>query len=438
MGSTNFGYSQSEYKLFKNYAWRFLLLFSLLYCAHYCTRLNLSSASALMMDDLGFNKSQIGILTSTLFWTYGIGHLINGRLGELIGPGRFIALGVVLSAAANVLMSFQTKIVPMAIIWGLNGYFQSMVWSPAIAALTLWWPGNTRGFATGFANAFSGFGQAVATLMVALSFALLPTLSWRSAFLIPAALPVVMLFVYRLFTKPAPSDIGLKEYVEIDENKAAAEKEMQLIVKEKGKLFPYKYLLSNPKFLVWIFVVFASGIARYGLVTWVPLYFIERFDTDITAGLLQSLALPVGMGIGTFVVPWLTDRYCPNDRLVAAVISAVAAAVSIVVFMLLDPNIMWQLVLIEILLFIAGFFIYAINGIVWTYSADIGGRVFAGTGAGILDWAAYMGAAIQAMVYGFILDSSGWGIVFVSIAVFCLLIAIVGHISYKKDKRRLS
>ena len=433
---TCFGYTKDEFKKFRHYAWRFLLFFSFLYCAHYCTRLNLSGASALMMEDLGFSKAQIGILTSTLFWTYGIGHLINGRLGEIVGPSRFIAIGVVLSALCNVLMGFQSKLLPMAVLWGLNGYFQSMVWSPAIAALTLWWPGNTRGFATGFANAFSGFGQAVATLMVALSFLVLPGFGWRSAFFIPAILPVVMLVVYRALSKPSPTAIGLKEYVEADESKAAAEKEMQNIVREKGKLYPYKYLLSNPKFLVWIFVVFSSGVARYGLVTWIPLYFIERFNTDITAGLLQSLALPVGMGIGTFVVPWLTDRYCPKNRIIAAVISGIAAAVSILVFMFLDPAEGWQLVLIEILLFTAGFFIYAINGIVWTYSADIGGRVFAGTSAGILDWAAYMGAAIQAMVYGLILDKGGWSIVFVSIAVFCLTIATVGHISYRKDRKK--
>ena len=435
MKADTFGYTPQEFRRFRRYAWRFLLLFSVLYCAHYCTRLNLSSASALMMDDLGFNKAQIGILTSTLFWTYGIGHLINGRLGELVGPARFITLGVLLSAAANIFMSFQTRLLPMAVIWGLNGYFQSMVWSPAIAALTLWWPGNTRGFATGFANAFSGFGQAAATVMVAAAFALMPGMGWRSAFIIPAILPLVLLLVYRIFTRPSPSHIGLREYVEEDREKAASEQKMQALVSENGKLYPYKYLLSKPKFLVWLFVVFFSGLARYGLVTWIPLYFIERFDTDITAGLLQSLTLPVGMGIGTFVVPWLTDRFCPDDRLKAAVFSGLIAAASIVFFYFLDPTVPWQLVIIELLLFFAGFFIYAINGIVWTYSADIGGRVFAGTSAGVLDWAAYMGAAIQAVTYGFILDKGGWSIIFFSIAMFCLMISLVSFISSRKDKR---
>ena len=83
MKQETFGYSPSEYKLFKKHGWIYLLLFSILYCAHYCTRLNLSNASALMMEDLNWSTSDIGILTSTLFWTYGIGHLVNGRLGEV-------------------------------------------------------------------------------------------------------------------------------------------------------------------------------------------------------------------------------------------------------------------------------------------------------------------------------------------------------------------
>ena len=435
MEQRTFGYTPSEYKQFKHYGWRYLLLFSFLYCAHYCTRLNLSNASALMMEDLNWTTADIGILTSTLFWTYGIGHLINGRLGEIVGPVRFVCLGVLLSVIANVFMSFQSSLLVMALIWGLNGYFQSMVWSPGIATLTSWWPGNTRGFATGFANAFSGFGQVAATLMVALAFVIAPNRGWRAAFLIPPLLPVILLVIYGLFTKPSPESIGLKQYVEIDEEKAKAEEEMQALVKEKGPLYPYKYLMSNPKFIVWMVVVFAAGLARYGLLTWIPLYFIERFGVDVEAGLLQSLALPVGMGIGTLIVPWLTDRYCPDNRLRAAILSAILGAASIGIFYMLNPTVGFQLLIIEIMLFIAGFCIYAINGIVWAYSSDIGGRVFSGTSAGILDFAAYMGAAIQSLLFGFMLETGGWNHIFMITAAFCLLIAVLGIISSREDQK---
>ena len=93
-----FGYSSEQYRQFRRYAVRYLLLFSLLYCFLYCTRLNLSGAAAAMTRSLGWTSREIGILTGTLFWTYGFGQLVNGRLSEIVGTSRFLTLSVLLSA----------------------------------------------------------------------------------------------------------------------------------------------------------------------------------------------------------------------------------------------------------------------------------------------------------------------------------------------------
>ena len=73
-----YGFSANEYRKFKKYAWRYLILFSLLYCFLYCTRLNIGSATPYLVED-GWAESTIGILTGTLFWTYGIGLAIAQR-----------------------------------------------------------------------------------------------------------------------------------------------------------------------------------------------------------------------------------------------------------------------------------------------------------------------------------------------------------------------
>lgn len=431
MEQLKYGYNKSEYKKFMAGAWRYLLLFSLLYCAHYCTRLNIGNAQVYMTE---FSSESIGILSSVLFWSYGVGHLVNGRLGEIFGVRRFIILSVILSIICNIFMGFQTSIIAMAIIWGLNGFFQSMAWSPGVSSLTAWWPGDKRGFATGFANAFSGFGQVFATLMVAIGFVLLPNLGWRSAFFVPAILPALMLVFYWIFAKESPANIGLRAYVEEDKNKADHEDEMGKIVKEKGALYPYFHLLKKPIFWVWIFVVFSSGVARYGLVTWIPKYLNETTDLKEIVSLLTSTVLPIGMGIGTLIVPTLTDKFCPNNRLWASIVSGIVSALCVLGVAFLDPNNNIQFLLMLICLFFAGFFIYAINGTVWAYAADVGGRVFASTASGILDFAAYMGAAIQAAVYGLILSAGNWNAVFISVSVFCLLIAVVSLVSIRKKK----
>lgn len=389
----------------------------------------------MMIEGLNWSASDIGVLTSTLFWTYGLGQLVNGRLGDVVGPTRLVCFGVFLSALANIFFGLQSSLAIMAVVWGLNGFFQSMAWTPGIAALTKWWPGERRGFAAGFANAFSGFGQAVATLAVALAFTLFPDMGWRAAFVVPAVFPLLMLLVFKVFAKPSPSSIGLEEYVEEDECKAAAEREMAEIVGTKGKLYPYKYLIMNPIFLIWMFVIFSSGLVRYGLTTWIPLFFVEVHQTDITAGLLQSLTLPIGMGVGTLVVPWLTDRLCPDNRAPAVIASSLVAAVAIACFYFMEPGSAGVLVAIEVALFVAGFFVYAINGVVWAFATDIGGRVFSGTASGVLNACAYLGAAIQAAVFGFVIDGGGWGIMFVSLCCLCVLIAIAMTVARKSTGR---
>ena len=427
-----FGYTKEEYNRFRNHAWRYLLLFSVLYCFLYCTRLNLSNAGAVMMEGLGWSKADFGILTGALFWAYGIGQFVNGRLSEIVGPAKFVVASVVLSVAANVFMAFQDSLVVMAVIWGLNGYFQSMGWTPGVAILTRWWPGTTRGFATGFANAFSGFGQVAAILSVALGFAVFPSLGWRSAFLVSAVFPIVALAAYLVWARTYPSKIGLKEYVEADPARAKIEDEMRALVAERGKLYPYRYVLSNGQFLVWVVIAFIIGLARYGLVTWVPLYFIDKFNVSVTSGLLGAISLPVGMGVGTFVVPWLTDKWCPENRLPAVIFSALVGAVSIGAFLLLDPTNGWQMVCAQLLLFVAGFCIYAINGTAWAYATDIGGRVFSATSSGVLNFSAYMGAAVQSFVYGLILDKIGWTAVFGSVSAFCLFLVLLGCVARKR------
>ena len=425
-GIDQLGYTTQEYKKFRRYGVRYLLLFSLLYCFLYCIRLNLSGAGSVMMSQLHWTSAQIGILTGTMFWTYGAAQLLTGRLSELLGTSRFVVLSVLLSAGANILLGFQSSLVIMAILWGLNGLFQAMAWAPGIAALTNWWQGNRRGFATGFAQAFSGFGQAAATLAVALAFVVMPAQGWRAAFWVPAAFPLAALIFFILFTKESPEKIGLPAYRESDPEREKSENELRALLTEKGKMYPFRYLLSDKKFWLWIMIAFLVGLARYGLITWIPMYFTDRFSMDVTGGLLRSLTLPVGMGVGSLVVPWLTDRFCPTNRLPAVIVSALAGAASVAGIIFLDPRIAVQGVLLQVLLFAAGFFIYAINGVAWAYATDIGGRVFSGTSSGILNFSAYMGAAVQSFVYGFLLRSLGWTMVFVSVAVLCGVVALLG------------
>lgn len=424
------GYSEQDTKKFKKYAWMALLGFSILYAFIYNGRLNMGLALPVMMQDMGWTKTQAGILASVLFWTYGFGHLVNGRLGEIYGPKKIIFMGVMLSAFANLFLSFQSSLILIAIIWGFNGYFQSMIWSPGISLITKWWPSNKRGFATGFANGFSGIAQIIVWFSVLASLSLFPDLGWRAAFRIPLITMVAVAVLYWVVVKARPSDVGLKEYEEEDSETKEQEMELEKIVNEKGKLYPFIHLFSQWRFVCWCFIIAISSIARYGLLTWIPTYYVQQLNMNVKSGIFSSVVLPVGMALGTFIVPWASDKMGKKGRLPAVIICSAASALSVFLF----PS-LTSIVSASVGLFIAGFFVYAINGVVWAYATDVGGRVFAGTAAGVLDWAAYMGAAVQAIIFGMVLDKTGnWSILFNSIAIICVLMVILAFVANIKPK----
>lgn len=418
-----FGYTETEYKVFQKHAWIVLLAFSILYCFLYCGRQNLSFAMPAMMAEEGWTALELGILSSVQFWTYAMGHLINGRLGEIVGVNKLIVIGMVLSAAMNMLIGFQSSLAVIVVLWGINGYVQSMLWSPGMALIANWWPGSKRGFAIGFANAFSGLGTVATAFAVAFSMAFFEDLGWRAAFVGSAVVMVAVVAIYPFFAKERPSRIGLPEYVDSHEARENNDNELKEIVAQKGRLYPYFYLLKQWRFDLWLIIIACSSIARYGLLTWIPTYYVEVFNVDIEAGIMGSVVCPLGMAAGALMIPWLSDKVWSQDRLPWVIISSVASALAVFGFMGVGPGIA-----ASCLLFFAGFFIYGINSLVWAFATDIGGRTFGGTATGILDCAAYIGASVQAIFFGSVLTAgNNWTLVFACI-IGVLIVMIVAAI----------
>ena len=144
---------------FRRTAWLVLLSFGFTYLFFYNGRQNINLVMTQMAEELGSTTTALGVVSSALFWCYAFGQLINGRLGAFFGYKRFMAVGVIGSAAINILISFQHSIPVIAVLWGLNGFFQSMVWSNGMGVVNKWWPREQRGFATGLATFFSGMAH---------------------------------------------------------------------------------------------------------------------------------------------------------------------------------------------------------------------------------------------------------------------------------------
>ena len=130
---------KSNSKKFKEDAWKMLLSFGFVYLFFYNGRQNINLVMTQMAEEFGTTTTAIGVISSSLFWCYAFGQLVNGRLGAYFGYKKFMIIGIVMSTIMNILISFQSSTLVISILWGLNGYFQSMVWANGKGVLNKWW-----------------------------------------------------------------------------------------------------------------------------------------------------------------------------------------------------------------------------------------------------------------------------------------------------------
>ena len=71
-----------------------LLAFSVF--INYVDRGNLSIAAPMLKDELGLSASQLGILLSSFFWTYGFFQILSGWLVDRLNVNWVMAIGFLL------------------------------------------------------------------------------------------------------------------------------------------------------------------------------------------------------------------------------------------------------------------------------------------------------------------------------------------------------
>ena len=233
---------------------------------------------------------------------------------------------------------------------------------------------------------------------------------WRAAFRYPPMIIAVLGVVFYFVAKDRPSEVGLPEYVEEDEVSAAPES----LDPERFKGFgPYKELLSNPRFLLASHVKGLENVVRYGLTTWVPIYYFEEAGLSIESTILLTILLPVGYLIAPPVSGIISDRYLGSRRMPMVIFSCTASSIVLVAIALAPP--------VNITL---GAFLLLLGGLsmgmspISTIAVDIAGRHMAATSSGLLDAHGYAYAGAQALIFAAVLDMAGspWPIVFFAMA----------------------
>ena len=105
------------------------------YALFYLGRVNFSVVLPALAVALDASRAEVGALGTVFFWVYGIFHFISGQIGSHLSPFRMVCAGLLIIALVNIAFAFQTSLLMMLILWGINGIGQSAGWAPMFRIL---------------------------------------------------------------------------------------------------------------------------------------------------------------------------------------------------------------------------------------------------------------------------------------------------------------
>ncbi|HBR2891206.1 TPA: MFS transporter [Klebsiella pneumoniae] len=297
---------------FRRVRWQTFIAMTLAYVTFYVCRLSFTVAKSALVE-LGITPTELGMIGSTLFFSYAIGKLVNGFIADHANVVRYMSLGLLLSAGMNLMMGMTTNALLLAIFWGINGWAQSMGVGPCAVSLARWYGVKERGTFYGIWSTAHNIGEAVTYMVIA---AVIAGFGWPMGYLSTAALGAAGVVLLVLFMHDSPQSSGFPSINVIRD-------EPQEEVEARGSVFKNQLLaLRNPALWTLALASAFMYIDRYAVNSW-GIFFLEQdkaYSTLEASGIIGVNAIA---GIAGATIGALT---CFLGGLIAVDISSRKAA----------------------------------------------------------------------------------------------------------------
>ncbi len=385
----------------------------LAYTACYWGRGILSAMIPQILEQTSFTKESLGLMGSAFFFTYGIGQLINGFMGDFVKAKYMVALGLFLAGLVVCLFPLFESVLVMTILWGLCGLCCSMLWGPLSKVIA--------------ENTTERVGRIFMTLLTVAS--LVGTMGtyiiaivasgggWGFAFYLTGAFLIISAILWFI-------SLGVLE-------KRGLVKYMKYHAEGEDNVF--KIILA-PSFLLMTMVALINGIIRNAVVFWIPTYITEKLLVSTTVAASISTFLPLVNLLGTFVGMWMLRRMHDNEEKVTMVMFAVSTLMFVLMFVL-DGSLFFTTVLA---LFISsGAMIGASNMIFCIYCLRFTdtGRVSAITG--LMNFTGYASASLASFIFTGIVETKGWNTTVASWAAISMVGGIFAYLAAKSKEKKV-
>jgi MFS transporter, OPA family, glycerol-3-phosphate transporter len=406
-----------------------------LYAIFYMTRYNYTALAPTLADILGWRNTELGVFETMMPLVYGLSVVLNGPFADRIGGKRAFLFGAIGVFFMNILFGFSSMAVVapavwegtgigrhvvtpatlgfglsggslltmMAIVWGINGYFQSFGALSIVKVNAAWFHVRERGTFAGIFGVLIRFGLLLAFQGVPLILLILP---WQYGFWIPAFMIGVLFIINYFMMENTPADAGLGEYDTGDDSGDSKPAELSEVLKRVfGSRITWTIALGS----------MMIGFVRRSVVdAWWPKYFVDfhganraEFATYLPY-IIATWGIALGGIAGGFAFGMASDRTFGGRRGPVITMGFIGMAVVLVLFGLSDLAHMGPIAASICLVFLS-FFVNGAHGMIGgAASMDFGGKKAAATAAGMFDGMQYLAGAFVGIGVGYITTNWGW------------------------------
>jgi phosphoglycerate transporter family protein len=399
-------------RLYKYWRWQNMTSMVIGYAIYYFVRKNFSMAMPAFLSELGYTKTDLGIILSLFSIVYGVGKFANGIVADRANARYMLAIGLLASAVVNILFGLSSGLIAFGIFWILNAWFQSFGMPASVRLLTHWYSPTELGTKWGIQSTAHQIGGA--GIMVLAGF-LVATYGWRYAFYVPAAIAIVCAFFLLWRLRDTPQSIGLPPIEEYRHEAHIADPN-----EDQAKTFKEifrDHIIRNR--LLWT-VAFANAfvyIVRMGIMDWAPTFLVEARGSSLAAAGLKTAAFELAGIAGAIGMGWASDYIFKGRRGPLATASMFLLAIAIAALWFIPAgNHFWE----TAVLITAGVLVYGPQLLVPVAAADFASKKAAATATGLTGAFGYIGATLAGVGTGMIVDKWGWngGFIFFIVAAF--------------------
>ena len=371
------------------------------YSLYYVCRMSINVVKQPLIDEDILSAGQLGLIGSALLFVYAVGKFLNGFIADYCNIRRFMATGLFISAVVNLLMGafglFDGMLPTMlifimfAVLWGINGWMQSMGSAPGVISLSRWFPQSRRGSYYSLFSTSPYIGEFISYNLLALVVA---WLGWQAGFIVAAIAGLAGALIILIFVSDTPESCGLPSVQELSGE--AMTKEDKMPTRELQKM-----ILKHPG--IWVIAISSAFIyiTRYAIAGWGVLFLQKARGFDL-ADASQVIAFSAISGVlGTVLAGWLSDRVFRGDRVKPAVLSGILGTLSLILFLFVGGGFVLNIFYVSLFSLATGVLYCIVAGLM---AVDIVPRKATGAALGVVGISSYVAAGIQDIASGYLIQ----------------------------------